>query len=288
VRRSSAPALLLGLALLLPQLSNASTPERSGAVAASGAPARAALSADPYNVDPEPMTVAECGRCHAFHFRNLKSEGGGHRFDCRDCHERFHAYNPRRANYAELMPRCATCHGDYHGGKQLDCLSCHEDPHAPKRPIAMTKLTPLCAGCHTAPAQGLQGSPSAHTKQSCDACHSERHGRVPSCAECHQPHFTGQAQAGCTSCHPAHTPLASAFRPDTDPKTCAACHDGAFAAWSRTRSKHGKVNCAACHQQHRAVPDCAACHPSSHNPAFLARFPKCLDCHLDVHDLPTK
>ena len=69
-----------------------------------------ALDASLYEVTPQPLQVSQCGQCHPSHFGNLKETGGLHRFDCRECHEVFHAYNPLKKNYAEIMPKCATRH----------------------------------------------------------------------------------------------------------------------------------------------------------------------------------
>ncbi|MDW7710817.1 MAG: hypothetical protein SCH98_10105 [Deferrisomatales bacterium] len=243
---------------------------------------------DLYAVEPEPMTVAECGRCHPSQFRNLKESGGGHRFDCRDCHRIYHAYNPRRGNYADLMPPCSNCHSAPHGDEQGDCLSCHENPHAPRLALAMQKLAEVCGDCHKEPAEQFRSFPSAHSQQDCQTCHRDRHGRIPDCSECHGPHFEGQVGSTCAECHPAHKPLETALPVGADPKTCAACHDKVFIKWLNTQSRHGQVNCAVCHARHRLKPECTACHQPPHDPRFTAKFKSCLGCHLDVHNLPAK
>lgn len=281
-RRSSGLALLAGAALL------AALAGLSFSAESRPAPKAAGSGADLYAVDPQPMTVAECGRCHTLHFGQLKKDGGRHRFDCRDCHQVFHAYNPRKANYAEIMPKCGECHGTPHGTKQVECLGCHVNPHAPVRAPAVAKLAGLCADCHVSPADQMKAAPSAHAKLACEVCHSERHGRVPVCSECHKPHFAAQAAPACLQCHPAHRPLETKFVADSDAKTCAACHDEVFQKWSKTPSRHGKVNCTTCHKAHRAVPQCTECHKAPHAANMMAKFSGCLGCHLDVHDPPTK
>lgn len=248
----------------------------------------ASAAADLYAADPAPMAVTECGRCHPGQFGNLREAGGAHRFDCRDCHEVFHAYNPRKNNYAELMPECAKCHSMPHGPQQTECLSCHENPHAPKRAPALTKLTGKCAQCHPKPAEQLRDFPSAHTKQGCEACHSQRHGRVPVCSECHKPHFQGQAEKGCRGCHPVHRPKEISLALDADARTCGACHGKVFSIWTDTKSKHGTVNCSVCHTKHGVKPACTDCHRPPHDPKMLAKFKGCLSCHLDAHNLPVK
>lgn len=243
-----------------------------------------------YAIDPQPLTVAQCGQCHPAHFGDLKQAGGMHQFDCRECHEIFHAYNPLKNNYAEIMPQCATCHGQPHGDKHVQCLSCHENPHAPSRVPMTSMLAGICADCHSPQAVELQQYPSKHSQQPCNSCHHDRHGYIPVCAECHEPHFAGQGAETCAQCHPVHQPLAIALDSTVDLQTCAACHSDVYAKWRGTPSKHGQVNCAECHTEHGMIPQCISCHtpPTSHNAQLLSMFPNCLDCHLDVHDLPVK
>ena len=243
---------------------------------------------DLYAAQPKPMTVTECGRCHPNQFNNLRDHGGAHRFDCRDCHEIFHAYNPRRNNFAEIMPSCSQCHDAPHGATQTDCLNCHLNPHAPRTVFSMQRLDKSCADCHKEPAEQLQKFPSAHTQQTCQTCHSERHGRIPNCDECHSPHYEGQAQTACLACHPVHKPLQTNFTADADARTCAACHGDVFGTWSSTPSKHGTVNCTVCHTQHGKIPACTDCHTPPHDPKMMAKFKSCLGCHLDPHNLPIK
>ena len=91
------------------------------------------VNATLYAVTPTPLLPAECGQCHVGQFENLKTSGGKHRFSCQECHEVFHAYNPRKNNYDDLMPLCTMCHGQQHGSIQIDCINCHQNPHAPMR-----------------------------------------------------------------------------------------------------------------------------------------------------------
>jgi hypothetical protein len=239
-----------------------------------------------YITDPQPLTIAQCGQCHPSLYKNLKDDGGKHRFDCQKCHASFHVYNPRKANYDAIMPKCATCHNDPHGPKVTDCATCHTNPHAPKKVAMTARLTNACGQCHTGPQEQLVKFPSKHTKVACTKCHTS-HGYKPSCFACHKPHHTGQELATCTKCHPVHQPKQITYGKDSPAVTCGACHTKVYGTWQKTTSKHGKVNCATCHHtKHKYVPQCTECHPKPHNKAFLARFPKCLTCHLDVHDLP--
>lgn len=243
-----------------------------------------------YATVPQPLTVVQCGQCHPSHFGDLKQSGGKHQFDCRECHEVFHAYNPLKKNYAEIMPQCATCHGQPHGNKHVQCLNCHNNPHAPNRVPMTHMLAGICSDCHSPQAAELQQFPSKHTEQSCNSCHYNRHGYIPTCSECHEPHFDTQAQVTCMQCHPVHQPRTIVLAADVDLKTCDACHTDIYSKWQDTPSKHGQVSCAECHTEHGLIPECSNCHepPKSHAPKLLEMFPKCLTCHLDVHDLPVK
>jgi hypothetical protein len=150
---------------------------------------QAGSPANPYDIDPAPLTVADCARCHVFHFRHIRESGGGHRIDCRECHLEFHAFNPLRGNYAELMPKCRQCHASPHGEQHSACLS---------------------------------------------------------------------------------------------------CHGGVVQKLQTTPSKHGLLGCTECHRTHRVASACTECHSAPHGSSVLARFPECLACHLDAHDLPVK
>lgn len=242
-----------------------------------------------YAMDPIPLQPAECGQCHATQFASLKQSGGKHQFACQECHQVFHAYNPLRNNYAELMPKCAACHNLPHGPKQTDCLTCHRNPHAPRQVPAADRLAQACSDCHSKPASDLSKYPSAHTKQGCQTCHHDRHGYIPNCFECHDGHVQGQDLKSCKECHHAvHKPLEITFTPSSDTKTCSGCHDQVYAKWQTTISKHGSVSCGTCHRQHGVIPNCRECHAQPHDQRQLDLFPTCLSCHIDVHDLPVK
>lgn len=241
-----------------------------------------------YAAEPAPLTPVECGQCHPQHFRGLKDEGGRHQFECQNCHQVFHAFNPLKGNYADLMPRCSACHDQLHGTKHVRCLTCHTDPHAPLRAPAFAQVKDACADCHAGPAKQLKDQPSKHTQQACALCHHDSHGYIPSCFECHQPHFPQQPLSACAECHPVHQPKQISFTPATEAVICRDCHGEVFHKWQGSPSKHAQVNCTSCHTQHAKIPGCGECHQSPHPEAQLRMFPNCLDCHLDVHDLPVK
>lgn len=241
-----------------------------------------------YASEPQPLTATQCGQCHTGVFRSLKNDGGKHRFDCQKCHSTFHSYNPKKGGWDEMMPKCATCHAKPHGPTIVDCAACHANPHAPKKVAMTTRLTNACADCHGGPREQLVKFPSKHSKVACQKCHTA-HGYIPSCFNCHKPHHQGQELSTCTKCHPVHKPREITYGKDSPAVTCGACHGKVYAKWQKTPSRHGKVTCAICHHtRHKYVPKCTECHGAPHKKEILARFPNCLGCHLDVHDLPVQ
>lgn len=246
--------------------------------------------AELYASDPQPLTVAQCGQCHATHFANLKASGGRHRFACQECHKTFHAYNPTKgvAAYQALMPKCANCHDLPHGKTVTDCASCHTDPHAIKKMAISPRLANACGECHAGPKTELANNPSKHTQVACSKCHTS-HGFKPSCNMCHQAHYPEQGFETCTKCHQVHKPKQVTYGSDTPNATCAACHAQIAGKLKKSPAKHAAVSCATCHQdRHKAIPKCTDCHDAPHPAAFLERFPTCLTCHMDPHDLPKK
>ncbi len=240
-----------------------------------------------YAAEPQPLTVNQCGQCHPGVFRNLKNDGGKHRFDCQKCHASFHAYNPtKKGGWEAIMPKCASCHAEPHGKTVTDCANCHTNPHTPKKVAMDARLLNACGECHASPKEQLVKFPSKHSKLSCQTCHTS-HGFKPSCFTCHKPHHEGQELTTCAKCHQVHKPRQVTYEKDSPAVTCGSCHTKVYSKWKSTQSKHGKVNCATCHYtKHRFIPQCSECHGTPHKKEIHDRFPKCLSCHLDVHDLP--
>lgn len=239
-----------------------------------------------YGGTPVPLTADQCAQCHPSVFQMIKTNGGKHQFDCQKCHSAFHVYNPRKENYNEIMPKCDTCHTQPHGANVTDCTSCHTIPHTPRKVVMNATLANACVQCHPGPQEQLTKFPSKHTNVECNRCHTS-HGLKPFCSNCHKPHLPGQETATCTKCHPVHRPLQVTYPDNTPAATCGSCHSKIFSKLQNTASKHGTLNCAACHRsKHKSVPQCSDCHKNPHAPGIHVRYPKCLSCHLDVHDLP--
>ena len=246
------------------------------------------VKAELYASDPQPLTVAQCGQCHAAHFGSLKASGGRHRFACQECHQAFHAYNPSKgvAAYQTLMPKCASCHDLPHGKGVTDCSGCHTDPHAIKQMAMSPRLAGACGQCHPGPKAELAANPSKHTQVACDRCHTS-HGFKPSCNTCNKAHYPEQGFDTCTKCHQVHKPKLVTYGEATPNAACAACHGAIAGKLQKSPAKHAAVSCATCHQErHKAIPKCTDCHEAPHPRTFLDRFPTCLTCHLDPHDLP--
>ncbi|MEW6429128.1 MAG: cytochrome C [Thermodesulfobacteriota bacterium] len=269
--------IFLGAALLLFQAGTAAAQDNADNI---------------YSVQPKELTIADCGGCHKAHFGWLKDNGGRHqKVACWDCHEKFHLYNPLKNNYAEIMPKCSQCHELPHGSAEpvTQCLTCHSNPHQPLASLPdPEQLFPNCKLCHDAVAQELVAKPSKHTERRCSECHSKVHGRIPDCSECHQSHspMVAMETPDCLKCHPVHTPLAISYPEDQAKELCAGCHGEIFTMLQASKAKHSALTCAKCHPTHGEIPPCSRCHGDApHSPAIHQKFPVCLTCHSNPHDL---
>jgi len=248
----------------------------------------------PYEMEIKPLTTVECARCHNSIFEVLKKTGGKHRIDCVRCHTKYHAYNPRKQNYDEIMPKCSSCHvsksgGPFHGDnkKLIPCLNCHVDPHKPLA-IPMSNIDTSCTLCHAKEAVEIQKYPSKHsTEVSCADCHAEKHGNIPECSVCHETHSpeVEMTSKDCMSCHPVHKPKLIYYPKTTASKICAGCHEKDYEILVASKTKHAKVPCADCHPKHKEIPSCRRCHPNTHTRGKMADVSKCADCHGKAHNV---
>ncbi len=249
-----------------------------------------------YAMELEPLTPAECGRCHSYQFTWLQKKGGKHQFDCIDCHEQFHVYNPRKNNWDDIMPKCQQCHDLPHGKDFTACLECHQQPHAPKV-IPFAKLDKTvegkegmvtCAVCHGTEGSEFAKFPSKHNSEvNCQGCHAEVHGTIPSCLDCHEPHGQKMEYKGCLTCHSPHSASNIKQYPEDVPNTaCSACHAPVYNKLQANVTKHSPLQCATCHASHGEIPRCQDCHDKPHDENLLSKFASCLDCHMDPHNLP--
>lgn len=250
-------------------------------------------AANPYEAEIQPLSTAECGRCHFTYFQAIKTEGGKHQIDCVQCHRIFHAYSPRKQNYDQIMPQCAACHlspsgGPFHGPDErlVPCLNCHTNPHTPLN-IPMGDIETACTLCHAPQTREIQNFPSKHTTDvACADCHADKHGHIPQCNACHESHSPAvpmESQA-CMSCHPVHKPTQISYGRDTESAICAGCHDDVYNQLQRNVTKHTAVTCADCHPAHGEIPLCSRCHGRPH-PQMNIDTTNCGQCHGIAHDL---
>ena len=244
-----------------------------------------------YTAAVQPLTLAECARCHTAHYGWLQNNGARHQtVACTDCHEVFHAYNPLRNNYAAIIPKCSSCHDAPHGTAEpvMQCLECHVNPHQPLVSIPdPAGLEGRCQLCHDEVAASLKAEVSKHTEQECSSCHSEKHGRIPQCSECHENHspMVVLETPDCLACHPVHTPLQIVYPLTQSKEVCAGCHDEAYGLLQAKETKHSAFTCAKCHPAHGQVPACQECHGKPHSAAIHEKFMNCGDCHNIAHGL---
>ncbi len=275
VRRGVITLLLLALVACAPQTQQG---------LASPSPEKKGVSY--YTKEVRPLTPEECGRCHYQIYQSLKNSGGKHQgVLCTQCHKEYHVYNPQKKNWSQIMPKCQTCHKLPHGPSVVQCSACHVNPHAPKN-IPMSAIEGKCALCHPGPVAELKMFPSKHTEVGCTGCHENRHGYVPKCSDCHEPHVPGQKMADCLGCHPVHSPTRISYPVTTPNQVCGSCHKTEYNHLKERITKHSALTCAKCHPQHGKILACTQCHGKPHSEAMLKRFPKCLQCHIDPHYLP--
>jgi len=241
-----------------------------------------------YTKEVKPLEPEECGRCHYQIYQSLKDSGAKHRgVLCTQCHREYHVYSPKKKNWAQIMPKCQTCHKLPHGESVTQCGECHVNPHAPKN-IPLVTIESKCVQCHPGPVAELKSCPSKHTEVGCTGCHENRHGYVPDCSVCHEPHVPGQRMAECLACHPVHSPTRISYAVNTPNQVCGACHEGPYEHLKERITKHSALTCAKCHPQHGKILACSECHGKPHGAALHKRFPKCVQCHIDPHYLPVK
>ena len=245
--------------------------------------------AELYLKKPKPLTPIQCGQCHMSLYMLVRKEGGRHQIECTKCHTQYHVYNPIKQNWSEIMPKCQRCHGLFHGETLPKCMECHIEPHAPKKIPMSTVLEDNCLTCHGKVGDEMKQYPSLHKQQACSLCH-ERHGYIPSCMDCHEPHTTSLTKnEQCLACHPVHSPTRRLkYAKETPNEICASCHDDIATTLAKNKSKHHDVACVACHNKHKYVPKCEECHKEPHSKQLLKKFKNCLQCHIDPHNLPAK
>ncbi len=264
---------------------------------------RAGIRGAPFPPHPENLTRQQCMQCHPVVTGKLRRAGGKHaRLDCRQCHRQFHSYFAGKGNYRDILPRCVDCHGLQHGGEEevTGCSQCHREGHTPRLIAAGPSLERGCGTCHRQPYSDIKTSETKHTELYCSACHHSRHGYIPECLECHQPHTGTVPQAGalqnadhpfsrCLSCHPPHKALQVKYPDSTSNSICTYCHRHAGEMLVKSGTRHARLECVACHpDNHGNIKQCEECHDPKHPKAMLKQKPEfatCGGCHGVAHNV---
>lgn len=247
-----------------------------------------------YERDLEPLSIEQCLRCHHSIYLKIKEGGGKHQIECTRCHTQYHAYNPGKDNYAEIMPKCGACHSDatggpFHGSDEAltDCAECHADPHRPLD-IPMSAIEGRCGKCHAKEHDQVQGNPSGHSDMvSCSDCHAKAHGYVPDCSDCHSNHSPDLAMESdaCMTCHPVHMPTRISYPKETSSLVCAGCHAEVHDQLAQNVTKHTAELCSHCHPNHKDIEPCSTCHGEPHSSEMMRDTSKCNQCHGTAHSL---
>ncbi len=227
------------------------------------------------------LSVEDCAKCHERQPLEIAAKGAAHKtqVNCQDCHA---GHRPAVANN---IPACSMCHGGEKHYELEGCESCH-NPHQPLEITLKGELTAPCLTCHGEVGEELSSRPSQHSKLACNTCHAEKHGNIPGCGQCHEPHSAEMKQDDCKVCHLPHQPLTLEYGPQTASVLCASCHAEAFNLLAASSAKHHDVTCVTCHQkEHKTIPQCSDCHGLPHPEQMHQMFPECATCHNTAHDL---
>jgi hypothetical protein len=231
------------------------------------------------------LESSDCIKCHPKVVHENMDDGGKHKTEvgCVDCHNNGH---PPTTPVENMIPQCSMCHEGEPHFEVDNCLGCHQNPHQPLHIAFGDDNVAVCNTCHPAQVSEVKDNPSAHGGFDCAVCHHDKHGYIPDCMECHEPHRKGQVFADCVSCHKVHQPLNVAYGEAVPNQDCGACHGDLATLLASGSTKHAALQCVFCHKdKHGYLPACQDCHGVPHPKSMMSKFPKCLDCHNDPHDL---
>lgn len=231
----------------------------------------------------EGLNESDCIKCHPQVVKEVKERGAKHKTEvgCMDCHDG----HPPIVSKEEIIPKCSNCHTDEPHYALANCQGCHNDPHAPLAITLKGDLKEPCISCHTTVGKEMEQNPSLHADLYCNKCHIA-HRDIPDCLACHESHSEQMDAKSCRLCHPAHRPTVITYKQDTPNSYCVACHNEEGEGLAKTETKHRDLSCVYCHKNvHGVTPTCETCHGIPHSQRMMARFPKCVECHLDAHNL---
>jgi len=220
--------------------------------------------------------TAPCLTCHEDEGTQLKEFPSHHSsLACTICHADKHPN----------VPECTNCHEPHTETMvEADCHRCHQ-AHKPLA-VAYADDTPStdCGACHDQVFATLTGSKTMHAELVCATCHTDQHGNIPQCTQCHEPHSEEMTADQCTLCHQAHDPLPVAYGSEVASANCGACHGEILQTLSTSQTKHQSLQCATCHaDQHGNIPQCADCHEPHTEDMVQA---DCVSCHNAHKPLP--
>ncbi len=233
---------------------------------------------------PAPLEIDDCLKCHDEIVTMVAKQGAKHgsEITCFDCHSE----HPPKGT--DVLPTCSQCHDpeEKNHYRVADCLNCHNPHHPLDIQLSNIPLVkPVCISCHANEGTQLTSYPSKHSELDCNECHFE-HGKFLSCLECHEPHNETMDYADCLTCHKPHMPMLVKYPESIPSSHCTSCHEPEAKLLAATLTRHNELSCAFCHKdQHKVIPRCTTCHGTPHAAVLHNKFPSCLKCHIDAHDL---
>ena len=210
----------------------------------------------------EPVTKAECGKCHTGAYPNKFGLEDNEGFVCLKCHKQLeHEVQSRKF-----------VHGPVDSG---DCIACHDAHGSGRKFLLNESYSDLCSSCHNL--KVLYEGESIHQPVkdgNCGLCHDVHASNIKSrltesganlCLSCHDDMVSGMTKefvheplikSGCTDCHDPHSGKNSLrLKADSD-KLCLTCHEGKKNEISQYIRKHAPAaegKCIECHSPHYSV-----------------------------------
>ena len=224
-----------------------------------------------------PLSLEDCGKCHAKVLQVIKTDGLAHRtkLTCIDCHL---GHPPEERN---IIPSCKKCHSGSAHFRLDGCSSCHYNAHSPRKLRLPRKTTGPCLTCHPAQGVDLEKFSSKHTTEGCTNCH-ETHGLIPVCVNCHRAHSPEMVLSDCRLCHKAHKPKLIRYDNALPSQHCATCHLQVNKTLTTSKTRHKDLRCVLCHKnEHRSIPACVECHPPHSAQSTVQGG--CTMCHQFAH-----
>lgn len=139
--------------------------------------------------------TAPCLTCHSSQIEQLRAHPSIHsKLACTACH-----------NYHGQIQPCQNCHLPHSDNMGLEsCGACHK-AHMPLVVAYGQDVAPeYCGSCHDAVYQTLTNNLTKHRMVSCALCHTENHGMIPACENCHGRQHPEEILAKFDKCRDCH------------------------------------------------------------------------------------